>query len=142
MNITNTNVGGWRDCEMRTYINNNIYNSLPLDLQAVIKTINKISDIGNTNTSTFVITENKLFLFSITEVGISLWAVPEQGTRYEYFTDNASRIKKYSDGTNIWWWLRSADIYNTNNFHIISDDGYGNYGSANNIHGVVFGFCI
>ena len=37
-NSTNTNIGGWKDSEMRTYINGTIYNALPSDLQNVITT--------------------------------------------------------------------------------------------------------
>ena len=45
-NSTDTNVGGWRDSELRTYINGTIYNALPSDLQNVISTTKVISGHG------------------------------------------------------------------------------------------------
>ena len=36
MNSTDTNSGGWPASEMRTYVNNTIYNTLPLELKNVI----------------------------------------------------------------------------------------------------------
>ena len=41
MNTSGNNVGGWKNSEMRTYVNNDVYNALPLDLQTVIKPVNK-----------------------------------------------------------------------------------------------------
>ena len=42
-NSTNTNKGGWKDSELRKYVNGTIYNALPSDLQNVIATTKVIS---------------------------------------------------------------------------------------------------
>ena len=139
MTSTYNNAGGWRDCEMRTYLNETVYNSLPSDLQTVIKTVNKISDNGNKNTTTLNITRDKLFLFSTAEVGLD---VDGQGTKYEFFSDNNSRSKKYLSGKSNFWWLRSAYTNYTYFFCYVISNGYNYFHYANNTSGVVFGFSI
>lgn len=140
MNFTNTNVGGWKDSKMRNYLQYAVYNALPSKLQSVIKTVNKISDTGNKDTSTLVTTQDKLFLFSMEEVGFteynSLNFVSGQGTKYEYFADNISRTK------DDYWWLRSTNTNNEYRFHCVMDNGISNSCDADFAIAIVFGFCI
>ena len=67
-NSTNTNVGGWRDSELRTYVNGTIYNALPSDLQNVISTTKVISGHGKTSGETNFETQDKLYLLNAQEV--------------------------------------------------------------------------
>ena len=67
-NSTETNVGGWRDSELRTYINDTIYKSLPSDLQNVITTTKVISGHGSTCGESNFETQDKLYLLSAHEV--------------------------------------------------------------------------
>ena len=67
-NSTNTNVGGWRDSKIRTYINDTIYKSLPSDLQNVITSTKVISSHGSTRGETNFETQDKLYLLSGHEV--------------------------------------------------------------------------
>ena len=132
---------------MRTYLSNNIYNSLPSDLQLIIKTVDKKSDIGNKNTTDLVTTQNKLFLLSLEEVGflsndVYEYNVDGQGTKYEYFTDDASRVKSNLSGESSFWWLRSTYTNDTNNFFFVYFNGDWNYFRANGVNGVVPAFCI
>ena len=138
------NIGGWTDCEMRTYLQTNIYNILPDDVKSVIKTVDKISDIGNKDTVTLNITRDNIFLFSTTEVGgnsFTFWDVDNQGTQYEFFTDNISRIK-YLNNVVTNWGLRSASTYDISFFCGINSNGNYSYSYAYVNRGVVFGFCI
>lgn len=143
MNSSGSNVGGWEASEMRTYLQNDILPTLPSDLQSVIKTVNKVSDGGYEN-QTLKTTQDKLFLFSPEEVGFNLtsYYVQGQGTKYDYFTDNTSRTKKYLDNNSGGWWLRSAITSNANYFYIVYSDGIDNFYSAYRTSGVVFGFSI
>ena len=147
MNSSRGNVGGWKDSKMRTYLSNNIYNSLPSDLQAVIKEVNKVSDNGNMDKTTLNITKDKLFLLSLEEVGFTSNDVygeyiNGQGIKYKYFTDDNSRVKKYLSGELSFWWLRSAYTNDTNNFFFVYFNGDWNYFRANGVNGVVPAFCI
>ena len=144
MNSSGSNVGGWKDSEMRTYLNKTVHNALSFDLQAVIKTVNKVSDNGNMETTTLNITKDKLFLLSLEEIGLSSsYNVTGQGTKYKCFTDNASRVKSYLSGKSSNWWLRSAhtSVYYVF-FGVCSDNGGWNYRYADNTGGVVPAFCI
>ena len=67
-NSTNTNVGGWRDSELRTYVNETIYNALPSDLQNVIVSTKVVSGHGFTSGETNFETQDKLYLLNIQEV--------------------------------------------------------------------------
>ena len=66
-NSTKTNVGGWRDSELRTYVNGTIYDSLPSDLQNVIASTKVISGHGNKDSTNFE-TQDKLYLLNAQEV--------------------------------------------------------------------------
>ena len=144
MNSSGSTVGGWEQSEMRTYLQNDILPTLPSDLKAVIKTVDKVSDTGNPN-YTLNTTQDKLFLFSTTEVGGNSWAsydVDDQGTQYKFFTNNASRTKKYLSGSSGSWWLRSASTNYTYGFCYVYNNGSDSDGYPYTTFGVVFGFSI
>ena len=121
MNSTNTNVGGWKDSEMRTYINSTIYNALPSDLQNVITNTKVISALGDTEGGTNFTSTDKLYLLSVQEV----WNGNDYGTsvgtskQLDYYKNQGvtesnyvGAIKQYN-GSNDYWWLRSAtSLYN------------------------------
>ena len=147
MNPSGKNAGGWRDSEMRTYLSNNIYTSLPSDLQIVIKTVNKKSDNGSGDNTTLNITKDKLFLLSLEEVGFTSNDVYReyvngQGTKYEYFSNGNSRKKKDLSGDLCHWWLRSTRTFNFYFFFLVNFNGNWNSISADLSRGVVPAFCI
>ena len=141
-NSTNTNVGGWRDSELRTYVNGTIYNALPSDLQNVISTTKVISGHGKTSGETNFETQDKLYLLNAQEV----WSTNDRDTsvgtskQLDYYKNQgvtassyAGAIKQYN-GSNSVWWLRSAYSRNTDDFLIV--DNYGdwyNYGAGGSI---------
>lgn len=45
-------------------------------------------------------------------------------------------------GSARWWWLRSPNSNNTNNFRDVNSDGSNNNNNANNEGGVAFGVCV
>ena len=140
MNPSGSNIGGWRDSVMRIYLNETIHNTLPSDLQAVIKIVNKISDTGNPNyTFSTNITQDKLFLLSTTEIA---YDGDGQGTKYEYFSDGISRKKKYLSGDSSFWWLRSAYTKDTSHFFLVYSEGGWDHNNANCVYGVAPAFCI
>ena len=115
-NSTETNVGGWKDSEMRTYVNSTIYNALPSDLQNIILTTKVISGHGSTSGETNFETQDKLYLLNAQEV----WSTNKYDTsvgtskQLDYYKNQgvtassyAGAIKQYN-GRNDYWWLRSA----------------------------------
>ena len=130
-NSTNTNVGGWRDSELRTYVNGTIYNALPSDLQNVISTTKVISGHGKTSGETNFETQDKLYLLNAQEV----WSTNDYDTsvgtskQLDYYknqgvtTDNYDGTIKQYNGSNSVWWLRSANSRATIGFLSVRDSG-------------------
>ena len=144
MNSTSTNVGGWPATEMRTYLNGTFYNSLPSDLQAVIKSTRVISGHGSNDTTNFTSTDN-LYLLSGVEVfgsdnydtaaGTTHQLEFYQGMEADATTPWGAQAysrtyKGYngSDGSTEYWWLRPAYSYNYDAFR---DVIYGNLNDCN-----------
>ena len=131
-NSTNTNVGGWRDSKLRTYINDTIYKSLPSDLQSVITTTKVISGHGKTTGETNFETKDKLYLLSGKEIFDATERDASVGTskQLDYYKnqgitaeDNVAGAIKQFDGSNFSWWLRSAPYYTTDSFLLIHTNG-------------------
>ena len=61
------NVGGWPNTSMRTFVNNDIYNSLPSDLKNGIIDTTVVSSHGSKDSSNFTST-NKLYLLAPKEI--------------------------------------------------------------------------
>ena len=125
MNSLRTNVGGWPASEMRTYVNGDIYNALPSELQNVIISTTVVSGHGKKSGETNFTSSDKLYLLSTKEVwnGGTGYDTAETETRQlDYYknkgvtTSNKSEtIKLYGD-SNLNWWLRSAFSYSINTF--------------------------
>ena len=153
-NSTNTNKGGWKDSELRTYINDTIYKSLPSELQNVITTTKVISGHGSTNGETNFETQDKLYLLSAHEVWedetSSFYDTSYNNTKQlDYYKNQgvtannyAGAIKKYN-GSNYSWWLCSADSRDTISFlRVNTDDGIWGSRRAYDSYGVSPAFRI
>ena len=149
-NSTATNVGGWRDSELRTYINSTIYNAIPSDLQNVIASTKVISGHGNTTGEENFETQDKLYLLNAQEV----WSTNDHDTSVEtskqldYYknqgvtTSSFAGAKKQYNGSNSNWWLRSAISRNANTFLLVDSGGIWVSGSASYSNGVSPAFRI
>ena len=120
-----TNVGGWRDSELRVYINETLYNVLPSELQNVISTTKVISGHGSTSGETNFETQDKLYLLNAQEVWEENDFDTSVGTskQLDYYknqgvttTNYEGAIKKYNRIASIWW-LRST--YSGSNFDFL-----------------------
>ena len=153
MNPTQTNIGGWKDCALRTFANGELFDSLPDELKAIIKEVNKISDGGGGSRELITVID-RCWLASSDEIGASGQqnALVGQGEAYSsVFTDNQSR-KKYLINTASFerWRLRSTDYPGETSFLRVTNNSGGLYSDngANNgimISGsyyIAFGFCI
>jgi len=147
-NVTNTNIGGWADSYMRNTTMTEIFDRLPVTLQNLVKTVNKTSTIGGSNTNT-VVTADKIWLLSRVELdGTDELGYADEGTQYEYWADkntNADREKRKPDGLmqNGMWRLRSASTASNTAFIIINPNGSLNVNAAAmGDMGISFGFAI
>ena len=154
MNSARTNVGGWRDSEMRTFVNNDIYNALPEDLRSVISDTYVVSGHGWSDSSNFTTTD-KLYLLSTKEVWgksgtsdtIDYDTAEAETRQLDYYsnlgvsTSNYSGAKKYdASGTATTWWLRSTDCNSSRNFYYVHIGGGWSYYYANSTYGAAPAF--
>ena len=132
MNDTNTNVGGWPATTMRTFVNNDIYNSLPSNLKNAIIDTTVVSGHGKNDTENFTSTD-KLYLLAPKEIYTD-WSssndTAKDSTRtLDYYTNMGvtennynGAIKKY--GTTVSeWWLRATYSNNTDCFLFVAYGG-------------------
>lgn len=144
MNASNTNSGGFTGSEMYSWLQNTFLLTLPSDLQAVLKSVNKKTSAGN-QSSTINTNSMKLFLFSEIEIfGSTTYSKAGEGSQYSYFATAANRIKYLSNGSGsaYWWWGRSPNGDNSTNFCGVNGSGDADVTSAANRNGVCFGFCV
>lgn len=150
MSQSSSNLGGWNNSVMRTTTMPTIFNQLPIDLQAMIKSVNKKSTSGAQST-TITTSKDKLFLFARVEIdGTTIAGYASEGEQYEYWqtvkdgTVAADRIKYISNGSGSagGWWLRSPYVSNGSYFMFINQSGNVSSSLASNTGRVCFGFCI
>ena len=156
MNSSSTNVGGWEASEMRSFINNDIFSSLPSDLQDKIIDTKVISGHGNQDTNNFVTIDN-LYLLDAKEIyGI------EYNSTENASSDNAKNNERQLDyylaqGTtpsantnaikqryekNFWWWFRTANGGSSTGFFGVGSNGVHYNFNSNNTGGISPAFRI
>lgn len=159
MNPTNTNYYGWEGSQLRgfmngistTYAGNNytsgttsLYSELPTAIQSAIKPVKKLTS-GGYNNNVLLTSTDKLFAFSEVELnGSTNFSNAGEGVKYSIFTNNASRIKKMSNGSGSAYdyWDRSPYTGNGTAYALVHTDGSYIASSAGSAYGVAFGFCI
>lgn len=138
-----TNSGGYSGSPLYTIINGEIFDSLPTDLRAVLKTVDKCTSMGYGNQS-IATTQEKLFLLSEIEVlGSITSSTAGEGTVYSYFTTADARIKNIG-GVPRRWWLRSPVSSGINYYiQVVSDEGGATAnGGANSSIGIALALCV
>ena len=141
MNSSNTNSGGWRDCQMRTQPMPALKALMPAEVQAGIRAVNKLTSVGN-ESSSIVTTSDELFLPSEVEVfGSTPHSFSGEGTQYEYYQAGNSKVKNLS-GSAYWWWERSPLSGNRMYFCFVTGAGGDDWNYASNLSGVPFCFCF
>lgn len=141
-NYNSTNKGGWDKSKMRNDYMQRLFKLLPVELQNVIKTVDKFTGGGKDNKE-LIKSQDKLFLPSQVEVfDDEDDVVKGEGERYPYFADINNRIAKRGGGSNVWWWLRSPYVAYSTYFCSVSISGYANYDGASYSSGVRPAFCI
>ena len=118
MNSNNSNAGGWKDSEMRTWLNNEFYNSMSNRqyIKEVIKMTNNIGENGNIASET----SDKIFLLSPKECNKECASYYQdyknvfdsEGTPYEWFENNQPSN---------WFWLRSPSSKSPRSFFIFDN---------------------
>lgn len=144
MNSSNTNAGGFTGSDMYDWLQGTLLNSLPSDLRAVLKSVNKKTSAGS-QSSTINTNAMKIFLFSEIEIfGSVTYSKSGEGSQYSRFATASSRIKYLSNGSGSadYWWERSPHGSNSASFCSVSSNGNANGYGASDSWSVCFGFCV
>ena len=160
MNSSDSNSGGWNGSYMRktllgnsntpdSTLENSLMAALPSDLLAVMKTVTKYTDNtggGSNSSGNVTATADYLFLLAEFEVFGTRYLANqyEQNSQkqYDYYKAGNSRVayNHSAVSTAVWWWLRSANYNNSNNFCDVNTDGSYNHNNANYSAGLRPGF--
>ena len=137
------NMGGWTLSDLREQVNSVMRAALPVELQGVIKSVEKKSD-GGFYDQTLKTTNDLLWVPSDRELNCEniSYVVANQGEPYALFTDSMSR-KKYDFKENtVIYWTRSTGTNGQHYGRYI--DSQGNPGSmgAAGYAAINLGFCI
>ena len=144
MNSSNTNAGGFTGSDMYDWLQGTLLNSLPSDLRAVLKSVNKKTSAGS-QSSTINTNAMKIFLFSEIEIfGSVTYSKSGEGSQYSRFATASSRIKYLSNGSGSAspWWERSPHGNYSSSFCGVDSNGSASFNIANSSWGVCFGFCV
>lgn len=141
MNISDTNVGGWTDCVMRSVRLPAILALMPSEVQAGIREVNKLTSAGSQST-TINSTSDKLFLLSEIEIfGSVTKSKSGEGSQYAYYSAGNSKVKNLN-GSASYWWERSPNGGSSRHFCYVYKGGTATAGGSSGLRGVAFGFCF
>ena len=143
MNKRMTSKGGWRDSEMRLWLNETIIRMLPDELREMIVPRRIVQTMDGERLES----EDKLWLPSFTEMfgkeGAEDWAPADTDeTQLELFSTERSRVKERPGNGTWWYWLRSPYGSDSTYFCFVDSNGNADYNSASYADGVAFGFCV
>lgn len=127
MNCCRTNTDDYDASDMAKYLDTELFELLPDDLQEVIKERRG----------------HKLWLFSRKEVfgENGQYECPKDDVHIPYYQEAANRVKTRNGDTD-WWWLASPSSAYTACFCHVSSNGYSHNYYASGALGVAPGFCI
>lgn len=143
MNKRMTSKGGWRDSEMRLWLNETIIRMLPDELREMIVPRRIVQTMDGERLES----EDKLWLPSFTEMfgkeGAEDWAPADTDeTQLELFSTERSRVKERPGNGTWWYWLLSPYGSGSTYFCRVGSLGGAGYGYASYAIGVAFGFCL
>lgn len=144
MNSSDTNTGGYPASAMKTWVNTNIYDKFPADFKGLVApvkkkwytTYNDANSLTEGNYNVWLLSEMEVFGTNAYTIGTG------EGSKYDIFTDNASRIKEVNGTANIWW-LGSCLGGSNRSFVIVKPSGDVYYsGFPTDAFGVAVGLCV
>lgn len=162
MNLTNTTVGGWESCVMRTDILGNnaapsapesgsMMAALPSALRNVMKGAKKYSDnTGGAVDGASYMTETTDYLWLPSEwevFGSKTYGNSAESTyqkQYEYYASGNSKVfyKHIDPATSISWWLRSARADHSGRFGVVTTASKASATNAGYACGINPCFCV
>ena len=146
------NVDGWPASEMYTFVNNDIYNSLPSEIKNAIIDTTVVSGHGIMSGKENFISTDKLYLLAPKEIYTNWFGGGDTAkdlTRtLDYYTSIGVTTSIYSgaikkNGTSAdWWWLRTATSIDSYSFYYVDEGGKLRNNAARGTRGVSPAFRI
>lgn len=124
--------GGWRDSDLRGYLQETVYKAIPNDVRERLVKVKKEQYDGYE--LCYQKTDDLIWIPDTHEV------IGDNSLYYGLFKNSLGKRIKQRNGSASWWWLRSA--HNTNYFYNVSISGGDNSYPASYFGGVVIGFCL
>lgn len=136
------NVGGYKYSAYRKYLTTDLYDLVAPSYKSLMVAVKKGSTRGF-GVSAVEYMYDKMWALAYAEA-FNTTSSPYtlEGSQYPAYTDNASRVKKYSNGSGSanFWWLRSPYCGDNYNFRVVYSSGDWSGSYANSSYGVAFGF--
>ena len=110
MDLSSSDIDGWKGTTRRTWCNNVFKSSIPETLLPIFKEFKNLSGTGIEQTNGVNETTDYFALPSEIEVlGKVVYSLPGEGTQFQWYKTVANRKKKIGDNGSInIWWLRSV----------------------------------
>lgn len=138
MNSDNTNAGGWKESELREWLQNDCTNLFPEDVLSVITMVEKsyydktTQSTKTCNDTLWIPSYREMFGNSSGDTNYETY-----GPDYTEFFASSNARRKYSN-----YWTRTPVFSYENRFWDVDANGNKNYSTFANADGyVVFGFC-
>ena len=157
MNKADTTVGGWRDSDLRAWMNSDLLDMLPSEVASQIVPVIKYTNAAGetTDPTSVVATTDTLWAPAYAELGGHMYLPDEKHD--EVFNAEGEQYQLYADMRATWdapndilaidgverWWERSPDPMDARYSMAVGSDGIPWYGNTpKNVYGVVMCFCI
>lgn len=126
-NQNNRNAGGFADSDVKRYLNEEVFNSLPEELRNVIAEVERKQENGKSSLCRlFLPTESELF-------GDCCYSEDDTYSQIEYYKDRRNRIKcNRKGGSPDWYWTASVRSGNSTNCVNVNNNGNSNNWNASN----------
>ena len=129
----------WPVSEIRTYLNETIYDALPNEMRNSIIDTTVVTGHSSNVSSNFT-TRDKLYLLSLKEAGgeTSLFDSATAETRkLDYYISGGDSVRiKQFNGTDSTWWTRTPSKQNSYDMYYVLNNGFPSVYYANSIYGV------
>ena len=126
-NQNNRNAGGFADSDVKHYLNEEVFNSLPEELRNVIAEVERKQENGESSLCRlFLSTESELF-------GDCCYSEGGTYNQIEYYKDRRNRIKcNRKGGSPDWYWTASVRSGNSTHCVHVCYDGHSSGWDASN----------
>lgn len=130
---TDSNRGGWRNCNLRNYLNADFYNKLPANLRNAIIEVKVVSGHGyGDNAEANFVTKDKVYILSSYEIykGGFNYDTAISTRQLDYYKNLDTAIYNYSpaikkyNGANSWYWMRSANSQDERYYNKVDSTGF------------------